>query len=558
MFLNAIPEAHSSMAANAKKPAFLLIPPFPKRRVGQFTLVPDSATAIAFPKVVALLREQRVGGAYWARQPELPERYVLVRSVVGLSQVEGIAQGDPLLWLDDPFAKTLNAPANVQIMTGECDPWHMLGGASALVCRHDDPLHLIAAILGVATYFTDAGGERPWRSDSDPERLLAAEIGNAVLYASPFGGRPMNLAEVIELSGFWRKLIDSNRDLTGAVGFAFWKQASVLPLLWGGGDSRNFFRADDQAHKGSVAIWRAKTPPGLITKLEQRDAALVEVEDGFLRSSGLGADCVPPLSITVDRLGAYFDPGQPSELENLLQDGVFDAPLIERAKRLRASIVASGLGKYQRGGGATVSRFHSSRRHLLVTGQVEDDRSILTGGGGLVSNFELLRRVRERAPDAFIIYKPHPDVVAGHRKGHIDEVACRQIADKVVSQGSISALITMVDEVHVNTSLAGFEALMRYKDVTTYGIPFYAGWGLTHDLGAVPARRTARRTLDELVAATLLLYPRYLDPVSGLPAPPEVVVDRLGRADAAAPRLLVRVRRLQGQVKRHLTRWRVS
>ena len=35
----------------------------------------------------------------------------------------------------------------------------------------------------------------------------------------------------------------------------------------------------------------------------------------------------------------------------------------------------------------------------------------------------------------------------------------------------------MVDEVHVNTSLAGFEALLRGKSVTTYGDPVLRGLG---------------------------------------------------------------------------------
>jgi capsular polysaccharide export protein len=109
----------------------------------------------------------------------------------------------------------------------------------------------------------------------------------------------------------------------------------------------------------------------------------------------------------------------------------------------------------------------------------------------------------------------------------------------------------MVDEVHVNTSLAGFEALLRDTPVTCHGTPFFAGWGLTTDLGEIPGRRGVRRTLDELVAAALLLYPRYLDPVTGLPCPPEILIQRLseggtgGRGGA-----LVWLRRLQGQVKR--------
>ena len=84
-------------------------------------------------------------------------------------------------------------------------------------------------------------------------------------------------------------------------------------------------------------------PAAELAELEGQGRPLVEVEDGFLRSRGLGADCVPPLSITVDGAGAYFDPSSPSELETLLQDGAFDEQLISRARRLRQLIVKAGL-----------------------------------------------------------------------------------------------------------------------------------------------------------------------------------------------------------------------
>ncbi|NUR10883.1 MAG: hypothetical protein HOQ20_03430 [Bradyrhizobium sp.] len=278
---------------------------------------------------------------------------------------------------------------------------------------------------------------------------------------------------------------------------------------------------------------------------------LIEVEDGFLRSSGLGADCVPPLSVTVDALGAYFDPSRPSELERLLQDGQFDDGLLERARELREMIVEAAIGKYEQGG-APLDRPAGERLHILVPGQVEDDRAVETGGCGLTSNLELLKRVRAECPDAYILYKPHPDVLAGHRRGEIGEAAVLELADEIVGELSINSLIAMVDEVHVNTSLAGFEALLRGKKVTTYGVPFYAGWGLTTDLGPVTPRRSTRRSLDELVAATLLVYPRYLDPITGLPCPAEVVVARLAAGNASDPGLLVGVRRLQGKVMRRL------
>jgi capsular polysaccharide export protein len=362
----------------------------------------------------------------------------------------------------------------------------------------------------------------------------------------------MDAIETAELCGFWRQLIDSNRNLGGGIGFAFWKQDHVAPLLWGGKARIKFLRSVDEIDPGCpVAVWRAKAAPVLLAELERTPSQVLEVEDGFLRSRGLGADCIPPLSITVDRLGPHFDPKQPSELEWLLEKADFDAATIERARELRALIVVAGIGKYERAT-TQVERPAGNRRHILVPGQVEDDRAVTAGGCGLTSNLELLKRVREEAPDAFILYKPHPDVLAGHRRGAIAPATCLRYADKIVGELPIAALIAMVDEVHVNTSLAGFEALLRNKKVTTYGVPFYAGWGLTKDLGPVPARRTRRRNLDELVAATLLLYPRYLDPITRLPCPAEVVVARLSAEDQRKLGLLVGMRRLQGKLMRRL------
>jgi capsular polysaccharide export protein len=420
----------------------------------------------------------------------------------------------------------------------------MLAGAAALICDPADPVRAIAAVLGVPAY-TPAGGELRVMDD-DLGTLLAPAL--AWRFADPFGAGEISAREAIELSGHWRQLIDANRSVGAALGFAFWKQETVGALLWGGSAPVPFMRSLPESLGGkAVALWRSKAPAAALAGVEQTGSSVLEVEDGFLRSQGLGADCVPPLSITVDRLGAYFDPGQPSELEQLLQSGAFGSALLDRARQLREVIVAAGLGKYEQGH-AEMHRPAGERRHILVPGQVEDDRSVQTGGCGLHSNLELLRRVRTAAPDAYLIYKPHPDVLAGHRKGAVPETEARVLADEIAQDTPISSLLNMVDEVHVNTSLAGFEALMRGKSVTTHGVPFYAGWGLTTDLGPVPERRTARRSLDELVAATLLLYPRYLDPVSGLPCPVEVVVRRLTSGEARQEGALVWLRRLQGKV----------
>ena len=85
------------------------------------------------------------------------------------------------------------------------------------------------------------------------------------------------------------------------------------------------------------------------------------------------------------------------------------------------------------------------------------------------------------------------------------------------------------------TSLMGFEALMRGKRVITYGQPFYAGWGLTHDQGPKIARREDGVSLAGLVHAALIGYPLYVDPVSGLACPVETIVARLAEAREFEP-----------------------
>lgn len=543
------PVAYKSLrrfVTSASRCDFLRMPPFPGTRVGHFARATGAEPNLE--GVAERLKELRVGGTYWAAQPQLPESYVLVRSAAAVSAARQIAKGLPIvIWDDD--APSADDFAGASIVRGECDPWHMLNGASVLVAKATDELRLIATLLGIGYYQIEGSSAGPVCLPL--AELIDEELGGRA-FENPFTGEPMSVLDAIDLCGFWRGLIDSNRDIAGGLGFAFWKQDHVAPLLWNGHEPFRFMRdAAEAKSRSAIAVWRSKVAAQTIGELERAASRLIEVEDGFLRSRGLGADCIPPLSITVDRLGAYFDPTQASELELLLETGEFDDRMLERARKLRRLIVQAGIGKYERGN-VVLERPAGERRHVLVPGQVEDDRAVEAGGCGLTSNLELLKRVREHAPDAYILYKPHPDVVAGHRRGAISDRHCLEYADRIVGEFPVSSLIAMVDEVHVNTSLTGFEALLRLKRVTAHGVPFYAGWGLTTDLGPVPSRRTRRLTIDELVAATLLLYPRYLDPVTGLPCPAEVVVSRLSSGEERDAGVIVTMRRLQGKFMRRL------
>jgi capsular polysaccharide export protein len=59
--------------------------------------------------------------------------------------------------------------------------------------------------------------------------------------------------------------------------------------------------------------------------------------------------------------------------------------------------------------------------------------------------------------------------------------------------------------------------------------------------------------LEELVAGVLILYPRYLDPVTRLPCGPEIIIERLADPELWRPGLLVAARRLQGVLARRWT-----
>lgn len=218
---------------------------------------------------------------------------------------------------------------------------------------------------------------------------------------------------------------------------------------------------------------------------------------------------------------------------------------------LRRSIIASGISKYNLKGGELLDMLKVWR--ILVVGQVEDDASIRLGTGEVCTNLGLLQAARVANPDAYIVYKPHPDVEAGLRVGALGP---QNFSDVIMVDADPVKLIEACDEVWTMTSVLGFEALLRGKDVTCLGTPFYAGWGLTRDLGAASARRGGTVTLDQLVHATLVDYPRYMDPVSGLPCSAELIVDRLAEGRAAKPPMLRILAKLQGLFAGHASIWR--
>nr|WP_246385495.1 beta-3-deoxy-D-manno-oct-2-ulosonic acid transferase [Novosphingobium hassiacum] len=489
-------------------PLLLRAPPFPQASA---VVAEPSATPVALPaNALDMLSDARVGGAFWA--------------------------------------------------DGAHDPWTALATATRLAAHGDDEQVAIAAILGLPVEVLSSG--RYGHPGDKPETLRerARQALADIRYIDPFTGASATFATTVALLAQWRREIEANRAVSVASGMAWWKRDEIRRFLWVPGRKLPIVSRATAAlkvarkHGGAVAIWPSRVSPELIAKAREQGTGLVRVEDGFVRSVGLGSNLVPPSSVVVDARGIHFDPSAPSDLEHILATTGFSPDLTKRAATLRETIVSAGISKYSAGGGSPVPQRAEGRRLVLVPAQVEDDMSVLAGGGGLHSNLELLKRVRALEPEAEIWFRPHPDVDAGHRKGAVPDADALQFADRIVRGGGMAALLNVVDAVHCNTSLTGFEALMRGRDVTCHGTPFYAGWGLTRDLGAVPDRRGRKLTLDELVAGVLILYPRYLDPVTGLPCPPEVLVSRM--ASAATPNRIGWVAPLRRWQGRFMAYWR--
>jgi len=295
---------------------------------------------------------------------------------------------------------------------------------------------------------------------------------------------------------------------------------------------QSFSDALKAAHEtnGCVVAWSSRLTEQQIAQCDKDNIPLIRMEDGFLRSVGLGAGWVPAASLILDSRGIYYDARHTSDLEWLLENQAVDKQQIKRAQDLRKKIIRARLSKYNLKQPDTMPSWPSDRLKVLVPGQVADDASVLSVFDEPINsesdfnvNLELLKKARKNNPDAYIIFKPHPDVLSGLRKGQVHRQQALNYADQVICNQDIIPLLESCDKVETFSSLTGFEALLRDKQVTVHGKPFYAGWGLTRDMTAL-ASRTRKRSVDELVYLTLIEYSRYVDPLSFKPCEAEDLI----------------------------------
>ncbi len=383
------------------------------------------------------------------------------------------------------------------------------------------------------------------------EELAAAAFLRYARYFDSWRRTPVDALTAADQLAFRRKRFLAND--TPVVGYriARWKRRAVTTMLDGPAGPPRFVNrlasatAIARQNRGAIAAWGIGAVR-LRRRLAPQSIPVIAVEDGFLRSVGLGAAFVEPLSLVFDRTGLYFDPTGPSDVETMLREAEISPQEAAEARALAGRIRAERITKYNIAAKQVPAiSVPPGREVVLVPGQVADDWAVTVGRPaafppGANVNAILLERARAANPQAYVIFKPHPDVEQLGRAGALD-AGHESNADVIARNTALDTILPLANRIETYSSLAGFEALLRGLHVAVHGLPFYAGWGLTEDRVDAP-RRGRPRSLDELVAVALIRYPRYWDPVSRLCCPPEVVLDRIaegrGQGQSRRQRLL--------------------
>lgn len=265
-----------------------------------------------------------------------------------------------------------------------------------------------------------------------------------------------------------------------------------------------------------------------------RDKPLLFLEAAFLRSILMDKSASKfdrAICFFADDLGHHYDPNHPSRIEYLLNRPAFKLNQEEflRASNLMKNIVENKLTKYN--DQPTLDKLigRPDKEKILVIEQARNDWAILKSGGSENSFEAMLERAIADNPDSDILVKIHPDTLDGKRGGleksyYGDHLALKNIY-KINEKINPYSLIEQCSKVYVFSSMFGFEALMAGKEVHVFGLPSYAGWGLTIDYQKCE-RRKQNRTLQELVYAIYFIYTIYIDE-QGYRCTPEQAIDYL-------------------------------
>lgn len=275
-----------------------------------------------------------------------------------------------------------------------------------------------------------------------------------------------------------------------------------------------FFNKFMQGEKLFYGWGRKKSGQMAVKLAKKHNTSFVLLEDGFIRSLGLGVEGSPSFSIVEDDLGIYYDATTPSKLENFFNyyDFQNDIKLMEKTQEAIKLIQKYNISKYNSAPNIKDDFFQDDKKKkVLIIAQTAGDASLEYGLGNSYSTDEMIDTAIEENPKASIYIKIHPDVLSGKKKSDIDvsklENRCHIISENV----NPISLLKHFDKVYTKTSQMGFEALLVGCECVCFGVPFYAGWGVTQDKQRCERRKRVL-SVEEIFAGAYILYSRYYNP----------------------------------------------
>lgn len=278
---------------------------------------------------------------------------------------------------------------------------------------------------------------------------------------------------------------------------------------------------DLEVFLGSPIVLNPKSPEGLIAiagwghkpsawkarqKAKDWNLPYWALEEGFIRSV---SPTDKPMSLIIDTVGIYYDATCPSLIENMLNELRVDEHTLKRAEKILEDIKRLKISKYNDGKEVQEGMFNGRKERILIVDQTYGDMSVILGLADEKSFRNMMEFALDNFPNSEIYIKVHPRVIAGEKKGYLYKGKIPKYIKIIKENYKPLSLLEYFDVVLTVSSQLGFESLFYGKKVYTFGMPFYAGWGLTEDL-LKNSRRRRRRTLIEILAIAYILYPTYV------------------------------------------------
>lgn len=263
--------------------------------------------------------------------------------------------------------------------------------------------------------------------------------------------------------------------------------------------------------KGHIAVEEAS---------KQVYRELFRLEYGFLSSKDIAVNGSIQHSIIISSDVMYYDAANESCMERDLNSSDFklSEKIINRVRDVINSIKKYKVTKYNQAPIKTLDIFKNNKnKKVLLVDQRYGDASIKMGLASQES-FKEMWNDALKLKDHDVYIKLHPDAITGGKESCLSKVIPKNLPKNVyLIKEDINpySVLDYMDKVFVCVSQLGFEALLKNKDVHTYGVSFYSGWGLTKDKIS-PIRKRRKRNIYELFYIFYIEYSRYFIPEKGI------------------------------------------